>query len=77
MDRARLCARPGCGAVAAASLTYEYAGRTVWLDELAPEREPSAYDLCAAHADNLRVPQGWTRDDRRGTLRFLPQRVAV
>jgi hypothetical protein len=77
MDRARLCARPGCAAPATASLTYEYASRTVWLDELLAEPDPSAYDLCSTHADNLRVPQGWTRDDRRGTLRFLPQRIAV
>lgn len=65
MDRARHCARPTCSAPAAASLTYHYGSRSVWVDNLDEEREPSAYDLCAGHAARLRVPVGWQLEDRR------------
>jgi Protein of unknown function (DUF3499) len=37
----------------------------VWLDRLAPERDPHAYDLCHRHADRLTAPQGWHVRDRR------------
>lgn len=59
------CARPGCGGSRAAWLTYDYGGRTVWLDP--PDVEPggSSLALCPAHADRLRVPLGWTCRDRR------------
>jgi hypothetical protein len=78
MERARLCARPDCGVPARATLQYQYATRTVWLDELSPEVDPSGYDLCAAHADRLKVPLGWTTQDRRGVARLpFPQSVAV
>jgi hypothetical protein len=61
----RHCSRPGCAESAAATLTYAYAGRAVWLDGLTAEREPQAYDLCQRHADRVSVPQGWRLDDRR------------
>jgi hypothetical protein len=61
----RLCAKPGCGATATASLSFHYASRTAWVDDLEPEPSPMAHDLCAAHADRLRVPLGWAREDRR------------
>jgi hypothetical protein len=78
MERARLCARPDCGALATATLHYQYANRTVWLDDLAVEAEPSGYDLCPRHADRLKVPVGWTTQDRRGAARLpFPQTVAV
>jgi hypothetical protein len=62
----RQCARPGCSVTAAATLAYDYQQRTTWLDPLAPEAHPMAYDLCDAHADTLVVPRGWHLDDRRG-----------
>jgi len=65
MSRPRLCARPGCGAPASASLAFQYAVRKVWLDDLG-EAQPYKIDLCARHADRLCVPRGWTGDDRRG-----------
>jgi hypothetical protein len=40
----------------------------VWLDRLAPERDPHAYDLCRRHADELSVPLGWHLADRRVSL---------
>ena len=41
------------------TLTYEYGRSQVWLDDLAAERDPHAYDLCRRHADRLSVPLGW------------------
>lgn len=58
------CSRPGCSRVPAATLVYDYAGRVVVLDALAPSH-PMQYDLCATHADRLSVPNGWTLIDRR------------
>jgi len=55
-----------CAARAEAYLVYDYAERTVWLDELGPRAaEPGVWPVCGAHADSLRVPQGWTLVDRR------------
>jgi hypothetical protein len=61
----RVCARPGCGDAATATFVYDYQARTTWLDTLAGERHPMAYDLCQAHADALTVPRGWHLVDRR------------
>ncbi|HEU4397409.1 MAG TPA: DUF3499 family protein [Actinomycetota bacterium] len=62
----RACARPGCADAATATFVYDYQARTTWLDALAAERHPMAYDLCPAHADGLTVPRGWRLVDRRG-----------
>ncbi len=75
MSRQRLCARPGCGAPASASLSFEYATRRVWLDDLG-EPEPYKIDLCSRHADRLCVPRGWSGDDRR-TVGAPPVSTAV
>ena len=76
-SRVRLCARNGCDAHAAATLTYNYGRRIAWLDDL-DEPEPAGHDLCAAHADRLRVPLGWAREDRRApAVRPFPTRIAV
>ncbi|MGH9149345.1 MAG: DUF3499 family protein [Acidimicrobiales bacterium] len=77
MDRPRLCARPGCGAPAIASLTYHYAGRTAWIDNLDDERQPSALDLCGGHGADMRVPLGWALDDRRTPIIPLRPPLAV
>ena len=61
----RTCARPGCRTAAAATLTYDYAAGKAWIEGLAAEAHPMSYDLCDAHGDGLRVPQGWTLEDRR------------
>jgi hypothetical protein len=61
----RLCSQTGCSRPASATMTYGYVARTAWLDELDPDHAPSGYDLCADHADRLRVPQGWELSDRR------------
>ncbi|UDY35614.1 DUF3499 family protein [Dermatobacter hominis] len=68
----RSCARPGCGRPAVATLSYAYADGVVWLEDLAAEDHPMVHDLCAQHADGVRVPNGWElRDERRGAA--LPQ----
>jgi hypothetical protein len=61
----RSCAKPGCNASASATLTYDYTGRTAWLESLDAEAHPMQYDLCRDHADHLTVPQGWALQDRR------------
>lgn len=61
----RHCARPGCNGQATATLTYDYANRTAWLDHLEGEPNPMNHDLCTKHADGLSVPRGWRLDDRR------------
>jgi hypothetical protein len=46
-------------------MTYDYASRTAWVDDLAEAALPEGYDLCAPHALAFSVPLGWTRTDRR------------
>ena len=65
MDRPRLCNRPACGTAAAASLTFQYVNRRVWLDNLYDDPDPAMIDLCAFHADRVSVPVGWSGEDRR------------
>jgi len=37
----------------------------VWVDDLENEAHPMVHDMCADHADHLRVPRGWECRDRR------------
>jgi len=46
-------------------LSYVYAQRTVWLDDLRSEDSPANHDLCAPHADRTQPPKGWDLSDRR------------
>ena len=75
IDVMRQCSRTGCSETAAVTLTYQYAHAQVWLDVLAPEREPHAYDMCDRHANRLTAPQGWQVRDRRQPTR--PALIAV
>ena len=65
----RQCSRTGCSDAAAVTLTYDYRQSQVWIDRLAPERNPHHYDMCDRHAERLSVPRGWHLDDRRGARR--------
>lgn len=65
----RQCSRTGCSDAAAVTLTYDYRQSQVWIDRLAPERDPHHYDMCDRHAERLSVPRGWHLDDRRGARR--------
>jgi hypothetical protein len=67
----RRCSRNGCRWPASASLTFAYAQRVVWIEDLTPQSHPAVYDLCAAHAERLQVPIGWAKED----LRMVPPAV--
>ncbi|GAC1412037.1 MAG: hypothetical protein NVSMB57_07380 [Actinomycetota bacterium] len=67
----RRCSRNGCRWPASASLTFAYAQRVVWIEDLTAVAHPAAYDLCAAHAERLAVPIGWAKED----LRMAPPAV--
>ena len=56
----RQCARPTCSRQAVATMSYDQSTCTVYLGGLAPEREPSYYDMCRFHVDRLTPPTGWT-----------------
>lgn len=56
---ARLCARVGCGAVAAYTLTADYTDRLMAVGPLSPVRTPPALDLCERHSEALTPPEGW------------------
>ena len=76
---ARHCSRTDCSEAAAVTLTYQYSQAQVWLDTLAPDRDPHSYDLCARHAARLKAPVGWSVRDRRAPaieVVFAPSFVA-
>jgi hypothetical protein len=57
-------------------MTYDYSSRTVWLDNPGAEPDPAAaYGMCSPHADQLKVPMGWAREDRRTPI--IPIRPAI
>ena len=59
------------------TLTYQYAHAQVWLDDLARERDPHAYDLCGRHAERLTAPRGWQVRDRRVPVTIATNLIAV
>ncbi len=58
-NRRRLCARPGCGAPAAATLRFQPTQREAWLVDLEDDAARTEGDLCARHAAGLVLPRGW------------------
>jgi hypothetical protein len=46
-------------------MSYAYADRTVWLDDLHEYDSPANHDLCGAHADRTQPPRAWELRDRR------------
>lgn len=69
------CSR--CGSPAAALMSFDYGGSSVWLDDLVDPLERHGYRLCADHADRMTPPHGWTLTDRRTVTRlFAPVNVA-
>ncbi len=59
----RLCARPGCGAPAAATLRFQPTQREAWLVELEDDAARTEGDLCSRHAAGLVLPRGWQLHD--------------
>lgn len=73
MKDAQVCAKPGCQGETVAWLTYDYAGRRLWLDAV-PHIGGDQWGLCSGHAERLRAPVGWARvDRRRGASRSLSE----
>lgn len=64
-DEMRSCRKTACRWPAAATLSFRYASKEVWLLDLSEEPDPNLYDLCPHHADTLTVPKGWARVDQR------------
>ena len=49
----------------------------MWIDDLAVERDPHAYDLCLRHSQRFVVPTGWRLEDRRDRFTMvIPNRLA-
>src|SRR4051812_4674894 len=61
----RLCARPGCGSQAAATLRFQPTQREAWLVDLDGSAARTEGDLCARHASALVLPRGWQLHDER------------
>ncbi|OKL50211.1 DUF3499 domain-containing protein [Boudabousia marimammalium] len=59
MSIARICAKPGCSARAAATLTYDYGDSTAVIGPLSSKATPRGYDLCSTHAVRFTAPAGW------------------
>ena len=61
----RTCTRSGCRETPEVSLEFQDSSSTIWIDDLAGEREPNVYELCAQHWSRFAPPSGWSLDDRR------------
>jgi hypothetical protein len=61
----RLCARPGCGAAATATLRFQPTLRQAWLVDLEESAARTQGDLCRRHAAALVLPRGWELHDQR------------
>lgn len=68
------CAR--CGTPAATFMSYDYAERAVWLEDLSTATAESGHPLCVDHADRLTPPMGWTLTDRRSVTPLFAFDVA-
>ncbi|MFM6967841.1 MAG: DUF3499 family protein [Microbacteriaceae bacterium] len=55
----RSCRKPGCSRDASSTLTMDYASKIAVLGLLSPTHDPTALDLCDAHAAAFSAPQGW------------------
>lgn len=73
----RLCARAGCGAVAAATLRFQPTRREAWLVEIDDDAARTEGDLCVRHASDLVLPRGWALHDQRPRAAGLEHAVEV
>lgn len=64
----RTCVKTGCLWPAVTTLSYRYSSSEAWLTDLTEEADPSTHDLCPHHADQMRVPVGWTLIDDRNPV---------
>lgn len=68
------CAR--CSAPAATFMSFDYAARAVWLEDLDANHVGPGHPLCVDHADRLTPPMGWTLTDRRSVTPLFAFDVA-
>jgi hypothetical protein len=73
----RLCARPGCGTPATATLRFQPTLRQAWLVDLDESAARTQGDLCRRHAAALVLPRGWELHDERTTRPRLVEETAV
>ena len=66
-----------CGVPAAAVLSFDYADRQIWLQDLEGAVDPGDIILCPVHADRRTPPVGWTLTDQRRPERHLFAAVSV
>ena len=70
----RLCARPGCGSAATATLRFQPTLRQAWLVDLDENAARTQGDLCRRHAEALVLPRGWElHDERTGRPRLVDE----
>jgi hypothetical protein len=67
----RLCARPGCGADAAATLRFSPIQREASLIDIDLMSARTEGDLCDRHATALTLPRGFHLNDERRVLRAV------
>lgn len=72
-DHQLTCRRTGCNRPAAASLSFRYETRQVWVVAPPAGETGTRYDLCAQHADGLTVPRGWHRVEQRQESRRVAE----
>ncbi len=65
-----------CGAPAAIFMSFDYAERSVWLEDLGTQFGEPGHFLCVDHADRLTPPMGWTLTDRRSVTPLFAFDVA-
>jgi hypothetical protein len=46
-------------------MSFDYAERAVWLEDLSSSSGEPGHPLCVDHADRLTPPMGWSLTDRR------------
>lgn len=57
-------------------MSFDYAARAVWLEDLDAAHEGPGHRLCVDHADRLTPPMGWTLTDRRSVTPLFAFDVA-
>lgn len=53
-------------------MAYDYAARTVWLDDVSDAAPGGGYALCEVHANRVSAPVTWTLTDHRLLAPPLP-----
>jgi hypothetical protein len=57
-------------------MSFDYAARAVWLEDLDANHVGPGHPLCVDHADRLTPPMGWTLTDRRSVTPLFAFDVA-